>query len=127
MFRILLSSITALVLIGGCAAVAQKKAVAQEKKPAAKMTFTAKTGNVAYDHAAHAKREKNDCKVCHDKLFPQDVKAPLKFKEKMHKPAETAKASCGACHHAGGTAFESKGNCNKCHIKAAAKTPAKPV
>jgi c(7)-type cytochrome triheme protein len=94
--------------------------LAEEKKAPAKLTFEAKTGNVPYNHAAHAKREKNDCKVCHDKLFEQSAKAPLKFKAGMHKPAETAKASCGACHRAGGTAFETKANCAKCHVKAAA-------
>jgi hypothetical protein len=37
----------------------------------------------------------------------------------MHKTAETAKTSCGTCHHPGGAAFETKGNCTtKCHIKA---------
>ena len=94
----------------------------QEKKAPAKLTFEAKTGNVTYDHAAHAKREKNDCKVCHDKLFPQS-KAPLNFKAGMHKPAETAKTSCGNCHREGGTAFSTKGNCanGKCHVKAATK------
>jgi c(7)-type cytochrome triheme protein len=80
-----------------------------------KLVFKAKTGDVAYDHAAHVKREKNDCKVCHDKLFKQLATAPLNFKAGMHKPAEASKASCGACHRAGGTAFETKGNCKKCH------------
>ena len=59
---------------------------------------------------------KNDCKVCHDKLFTQS-KAPLNFKASMHKPAEAAKTSCAGCHHAGGQSFETKGNCNKCHVK----------
>jgi len=92
--------------------------VAQEKKAPAKLTFPAKNGAVAYDHAAHNKREKNDCKVCHDKLFPQS-NAPLKFKP--HPPAEAKKVSCGFCHRAGGTAFETKGNCTKCHARPAAK------
>ena len=91
----------------------------QEKKAPAKLTFTAKTGNVTYDHAAHAKREKNECKVCHDKPWPQDAKAPLNFKAAMHKTAEAAKSSCATCHFEGGKAFASKGNCNKCHVKAA--------
>jgi c(7)-type cytochrome triheme protein len=97
--------------------------VAQDKKAPAKLTFDAKTGNVAYDHTAHAKREKNDCKVCHDAIFPQNAKAPLNFKAGMHKPAEAAKKSCGFCHHAGGKAFETKGNCtnSKCHVKGGAK------
>jgi len=94
---------------------------AQATKPPGKLTFTAKTGNVTFDHAPHVKAEKGDCKACHDKLFKQDSKAPLNFKAGMHKPAETAKTSCGACHRPGGTSFETKGNCTKCHVKAAAK------
>ena len=96
--------------------------LAQDKKPPASLVFQAKTGNVTYDHAAHAKREKNDCKVCHTALWPQDAKAPVGFKANMHKTAETQHTSCGFCHHAGGKAFETKGNCtSKCHVKAAAK------
>lgn len=116
--KTLVSLFAAFTLLGGYLLLAQEKKAAPPK-----LTFPAKVGAVTYDHAAHAKREKNDCKVCHDKLFPQDAKAPLNFKAAMHKPAETAKISCGFCHRPGGTAFESKGNCtnNKCHIKGAAK------
>ena len=100
--------------------------IAQEKKAPARLTFEAKTGNVVYDHTAHAKREKNDCKVCHDAIFPQSATAPLNFKAGMHKPAEAAKKSCGTCHNAGGKAFSTAGNCtnSKCHVKGA-KAPAK--
>ena len=92
--------------------------VAQDKKaPAAKLVFDAKNGNVSFDHAAHVKREKDDCKACHDKLFAQE-KTPLKYKP--HPAAEAKKASCGACHVAGGTAFATKGNCTKCHQRPAA-------
>ena len=87
-------------------------------KPPAKIVFTAKTGNVTYDHAAHAKREKDKCETCHPKLFPQS-RAPINFKAGMHKPAEKAMTSCGACHRAGGTAFATTGNCAKCHVKGA--------
>lgn len=83
-----------------------------------KLTFATKNGNVSFDHAAHVKRASGNCTECHDKLFKQDVKAPLDYKAGMHRPAEAAKASCGACHVAGGAAFESKGNCAKCHVKA---------
>ena len=95
--------------------------LAQNKTPPAKLTFQAKPGNITFDHAAHAKREKNDCKVCHPAPFAQDAKAPLAFRP-PHKIQEDKKASCGACHRAGGTACESKGNCTngKCHVKAGA-------
>ncbi len=104
--RYLLSTIAVLALAG-------MGLVAQEKKAPAKLTFEAKTGNVTYDHAAHVKREKNDCKVCHDAVFQQSKAAPLNFKAGMHKPAEAAKKSCGFCHHAGGKAFGTMGNCAK--------------
>jgi c(7)-type cytochrome triheme protein len=91
--------------------------LAQEKKAPEKLTFMTKNGNVTFDHAAHLKRADGDCSTCHDKLFRQDAKAPLNFKPNLHKTAEMDKTSCGACHHAGGPAFESKGNCAKCHMK----------
>jgi c(7)-type cytochrome triheme protein len=73
-------------------------------------------GNVTFNHAAHSKRANEDCKTCHDKLFTQS-KAPLNYKGAMHKTAEAAKTSCAGCHNPGGAAFETKGNCNKCHVK----------
>jgi c(7)-type cytochrome triheme protein len=81
-----------------------------------KMVFPSKMGNVTFDHNAHGKRANNNCAACHDKLFPQST-APLNFKASMHKTAEAAKTSCGGCHNPGGVAFESKGNCGKCHVK----------
>ncbi|MEW5978598.1 MAG: c(7)-type cytochrome triheme domain-containing protein [Acidobacteriota bacterium] len=105
------------VLMGGLAGLSVA-GFSQEskKKPPAQIVFEAKLGKVTFDHAKHVEREKNDCKVCHDKLFPQS-KAPLNFGKGMHKPAEAAKTSCAACHVADGKAFESKGNCKKCHVK----------
>lgn len=82
-----------------------------------KLVFESKMGKVTYLHAKHAEREKNDCTVCHDKLWPQSAKAPLNYKAAMHKTAEKAKSSCAACHVAGGTAFASAGSCAKCHVK----------
>ncbi len=108
--------IAAFFLIGGLGMLAQ------EKKAPAKLVFEAKTGNVTYDHAAHAKREKEDCKTCHPSLWPQ-AKAPLNFKGGvMHATAEAKKTSCGFCHVAGGKAFAVKGACTKCHVKGAAKS-----
>jgi len=95
---------------------------AQEKKAPEKITFTVKLGNVAFDHAAHVKRENGNCKVCHPGLFAEDSKAPLSFKP-PHSNQENKKMSCGFCHRAGGVAFETKGNCTngKCHIKTGSK------
>ncbi len=95
--------------------------VAQHKTPPAKVTFPAKNGNVTFDHAAHAKREKDDCKVCHPAPFAQDAKAPIAFRP-PHKAAEDKKASCGSCHRAGGAAFQTAGNCSngKCHVRPSA-------
>ena len=96
--------------------------LAQNKTPPAKLVFPAKPGNVTFDHTAHAKREKNNCQVCHETLFAQDAKAPLAFKP-PHKTEEDKKTSCGSCHRPGGTAFETKANCTngKCHVRPAAK------
>ena len=93
--------------------------LSQTKAPPAKVVLPARNGNVVFDHAAHLKREKNDCKVCHGGLFTQDVKAPVGFKP-PHKAAEDKQASCGSCHRAGGSAFETKANCanGKCHTSA---------
>lgn len=97
-------------------ALATGAILAGDKKPPETITFEAKSGTVTFDHAKHAERAKGDCKACHDAIFPED-KAPLNYKESMHKKAESDKKSCAACHVAGGTSFESKGNCQKCHIK----------
>jgi c(7)-type cytochrome triheme protein len=109
--RTLISTVLAVIVLGALALVAQ------DKKPPEKMVFAAKNGNVTFNHAAHITRAKGDCKTCHDKLFPQDSKAPLNFKAGLHKPAEEAKMSCGSCHNASGPGFETKGNCAKCHVK----------
>lgn len=90
---------------------------AQDKKPPETLTFSTKNGNVTFNHAAHLKRANGDCKTCHDKLFPQDAKAPLNFKAGLHKTAENNQTSCGGCHRPGGAAFETKGNCARCHVK----------
>ncbi len=118
--------LTAFLIAAAVAAGVIVLGAAPEKKAPAKLTFQTKFGNVIYDHAAHVKREKNDCKVCHDKVFQQSAKAPLGFKGgAMHSLAETKKSSCGTCHVAGGAAFAAKGNCNKCHVKAGAKPATK--
>jgi len=93
--------------------------IAADKTPPKEIVFKATMGNVTFQHAKHIERAKNDCKVCHDKLFQQSAKAPLNFKAGMHKTAEASKTSCAACHVAGGTAFATTGNCtnSKCHVK----------
>jgi c(7)-type cytochrome triheme protein len=85
-----------------------------------KMVFESKTGKVTFLHDKHGEREKGDCKVCHDALWPQSKTAPLNYKAAIHKTAETKKMSCAHCHVDGGKAFASKGNCFKCHEKKAA-------
>ena len=111
--RVILTAVTVLFVIISCFL-----ALAAETGPD-KLVFQAKVGNVTYDHAKHLERAKGDCKECHDKLWPQSAKAPLNYKTGMHRPAETKKISCGACHVAGGSAFATAGNCtnSKCHVK----------
>jgi len=87
------------------------------QKPPEKVVFQSKMGNVTFDHAAHVKRANADCKTCHPALFKQSSTEPINFKANMHKTAEAAKTSCGACHTPGGASFETKGNCAKCHVK----------
>lgn len=87
------------------------------KKPPEKLPFKSAMGNVTFDHAAHVAREKGDCKVCHESLFKQSATAPLNYKANMHKTAEASKSACAHCHVAGGKSFETKANCQKCHVK----------
>ena len=87
-----------------------------EQKAPDKLVFEAKIGNVTFDHVKHVERAEQKCKACHDKLFPQS-KAPLNYKDGMHKPAEAEKTSCAGCHNTGGMSFPAKGNCKKCHVK----------
>lgn len=97
----------------------EKKAPAKKADAPAKMVFEAKNGKVTFDHAAHSKREKEDCKICHPAPWPESAKAPLNYKGTMHKVAEEKQASCGKCHHEGGKSFAAKGNCTgKCHNNA---------
>jgi c(7)-type cytochrome triheme protein len=97
-------------------------AAAEKTPPKEKIVFTAKPGNVSFNHATHVKAEKGKCDTCHTALFPQ-AKAPIHFKP-PHSKEEAAKTSCGFCHRDGGQAFTTKGNCtnSKCHVKEAAKS-----
>lgn len=97
--------------------VAAGSLFAEDKKAPDEIVFEAKPGNVTFPHAKHVEAAKNDCKVCHDALFKQAKGSLGDYKANMHKNSETAKTSCGACHHEGGKAFATKGNCNKCHVK----------
>jgi c(7)-type cytochrome triheme protein len=91
--------------------------LAQEKGAPEKLVFMTKNGNVTFNHADHVKRANGDCSTCHEKLFQKSATAPLNYKPNLHKTAEMDKTSCGSCHRAAGPAFESKGNCAKCHMK----------
>jgi c(7)-type cytochrome triheme protein len=103
-FSFFLVSLSVLVLIGFAADTGPEKLV-----------FKTKMKDVVFNHADHVTRAKGDCKVCHDKLWPQSAKAPLNYAAAMHKAAEKSRTSCAFCHVAGGSAFASVGNCNKCH------------
>jgi c(7)-type cytochrome triheme protein len=107
LFSFLVVSFLAAALLG----------IAADKTPPKELVFKATMGKVTFQHAKHIERAKNDCKVCHDKLFQQSATAPLNYKAAMHKTAETNKTACAACHVAGGTSFASTGNCVKCHVK----------
>jgi c(7)-type cytochrome triheme protein len=105
-------------------AVASGLLFAAEEKASEKIVYETKQGTVTFLHEKHSKRQKEGCKACHDKLWPQKKGAALGYKAAVHKTAEAKKTSCGTCHHPGGPSFESKGNCVKCHAKKGA-APAK--
>jgi c(7)-type cytochrome triheme protein len=90
---------------------------AEDKKAPEKITYAAKPGEVTFDHAKHVEKAKGDCKACHPAVFEQAQNKLGEYKAGMHKTAEAEKKFCGHCHVAGGAAFESKGNCAKCHVK----------
>jgi c(7)-type cytochrome triheme protein len=115
--RFVFAALTLALLLGSAALDTS----AQDKKAPDKIKYASKPGEVTFDHAQHVKAAKNDCKACHDKLWPQDKTAPLNYKAAVHKTAEAKKTSCAACHHEGGSSFAAKGNCNKCHVKGGAK------
>lgn len=99
---------------------AKSKQVAEIVVPG-KLTFPATPGKVTFDHAAHVKREKGACKVCHDSLWPRDAKSPLNFKSPMHQTMQDKQTSCSFCHAPGAKAFPAKGNCVRCHGVAASR------
>lgn len=76
-----------------------------------------KLGPARFDHKKHIELAKDNCQACHNKIFPLE-KGLLSYEDNLHKTAEAAKTSCGACHFPGGEAFASKGNCLKCHTDA---------
>ena len=84
---------------------------AWDEKPQERLVFQNKGGDVTFTHATHINREKSECATCHEKLWPQSAAESLKNSD-----------GCKTCHHAGGRAFEMKGNCVKCHPSGAAKT-----
>jgi c(7)-type cytochrome triheme protein len=71
-------------------------------------------GNVTFTHQKHFERVKNDCSVCHTKVFPQS-RAPLNYKKALHRAAEASMTSCAYCHSIGNSAFAADSNCTKCH------------
>lgn len=93
-------------------------AFAQEAVAPDEMEFESLMGNVKFSHAKHVERAENNCAACHDSLFPQSQE-PLNFKDGMHKPAVTAKESCGGCHNPDGPGIDASvtANCQHCHVK----------
>ena len=60
------------------------------------------------------------CVTCHAVRdagagFPESASALKEFHAGL--TVQHGTLSCGACHVAGGKAFESKGSCAKCHVK----------
>jgi c(7)-type cytochrome triheme protein len=101
----MIAFLLAVALLGGA------NVAAQDKKPPEKLAFRYKGGEAIFTHATHINREKGECATCHEKLWPESAKEPL-----------TSSDGCKTCHHAGGRAFEMKGNCVQCHPNGSAKT-----
>jgi hypothetical protein len=72
-----------------------------DQKPPVKLVFPR---GIEFNHAAHVEREKGHCAACHDKLWPQSAREPLKSSD-----------GCRTCHQAGGKSFPMQDNCKKCH------------
>lgn len=105
--RKIVKVIAILVIAGGVAAV---------EYYCAKLGYASTYGKVTYDHRIHTIRQKFACWTCHTTPFPF-WKGPLTYAGILHKAAEADKTSCGLCHRPGGEAFETRGNCKKCHEK----------
>jgi c(7)-type cytochrome triheme protein len=99
-----------ITLLAAAASMVPLPAGAGEKKPPQELVFPSKSGSVTFYHAAHVRREKGECQVCHPKFVPQSVKVPVK-----------SRSACGPCHHADGRAFDMQGNCARCHAGSAGK------
>jgi c(7)-type cytochrome triheme protein len=76
----------------------------ENKKPPEKLVFRI-PATVVFDHAGHVKREEGNCSRCHDKIWQQV------FKEPLRSPVN----GCKTCHKTGKGAFDYQGNCDKCH------------
>lgn len=87
-------------------------------------------GPAKFDHDRHINLLKNDCRGCHNRVFPL-AKGLLNYADNLHRTAEQIRTSCGSCHRDSGTAFATKDNCLKCHTELKAQGSiaalAKPV
>jgi len=92
-------------------------AFAQDAETPEDIVFETSMGHVTFSHATHVDHAEDGCEACHDSLFPTS-REDLKFKEGMHRPAVTAKESCGGCHNPDGPGFDASAmaNCGKCHV-----------
>ena len=77
-------------------------------------------GPARFDHQRHVELAGNDCRSCHNQVFPL-TRGLLNYADNLHKTAEANQTSCGACHRPAGTAFESEGNCLQCHVDPTAR------
>jgi len=72
-------------------------------------------GDALFGHDKHVELLEGDCKACHNQIFPLS-KGMLGYADDLHRTAETAKTSCGACHAPEASAFPSQENCLRCHV-----------
>jgi len=80
------------------------------------IVFDTNLGRVPFDHAGHVELAEQDCKACHNQLFPMS-RAPLNYGgADLHKTAEANNASCAGCHAPSESAFAAGQNCMRCHV-----------
>ncbi len=76
------------------------------------ITFRVKdAGDVVFTHDLHVGSIGLKCNECHYRLYSTIAQHTRVTMKEMQQGM-----SCGACHN-GATAFDVKGNCDKCHRK----------
>jgi c(7)-type cytochrome triheme protein len=96
-----LTALTILAMVGAAMAVAPDKTAEWETS----------MGKVTFDGKSHAEAGLS-CMECHPKVFQMKTGSS----DATMADHNSNEKYCWVCHN-GEKAFETKGNCNKCHVK----------